>query len=102
MDPKDCSGKVEDLTEGQLKTLHDWEEKFRSKYPEVGKVGFSDLLLASERTDLRIPGSPALPEELWPPSPAVTTQHCSDFGISKVKQRTSLGFDHCLHIRMAY
>lgn len=39
MDPKDCSGSVDDLTEGQMKTLHDWEEKFRSKYPEVGKVG---------------------------------------------------------------
>ncbi|CAL5225355.1 g8158 [Coccomyxa viridis] len=38
MDAKDCSGSVEDLTEGQMKTLHDWEEKFRSKYPEVGKL----------------------------------------------------------------
>ena len=47
MDAKDCSGSVDDLTEGQMKTLHDWEEKFRSKYPEVGKVGPLGLLLAS-------------------------------------------------------
>ncbi len=47
MDAKDCSGSVEDLTEGQMKTLHDWEEKFRSKYPEVGKVGPLGLLSAS-------------------------------------------------------
>ena len=47
MDPKDCSGSVEDLTEGQMKILHDWEEKFRSKYAEVGKVGPLNVILGA-------------------------------------------------------
>ena len=38
MDPKDCSAKVDDLTEAQLKTLSDWEGKFSKKYAEVGRV----------------------------------------------------------------
>ena len=38
MDPKDCSAKVDDLTEAQLKTLGDWEKKFQEKYAQVGKV----------------------------------------------------------------
>lgn len=38
MDPKDCSAAVDDLTEAQMKTVGDWEEKFSKKYAEVGKV----------------------------------------------------------------
>ena len=38
MDQKDCTAKVDDLTEAQLKTLSDWEGKFSKKYAEVGKV----------------------------------------------------------------
>jgi hypothetical protein len=38
MDPKDCSAKVDDLTEAQIKTLEDWERKFQEKYAQVGKV----------------------------------------------------------------
>ena len=38
MDPEDCTDKVDDLTQEQLKTLEDWETKLKAKYPVVGKV----------------------------------------------------------------
>ena len=38
MDAKDCTAEVSDLSEAQLKTLSDWEEKFQKKYDQVGMV----------------------------------------------------------------
>ena len=38
MDAKDCTAEVSDLSEAQLKTLSDWEEKFHKKYDQVGTV----------------------------------------------------------------
>ena len=38
MDAKDCTAEVSDLSEAQLKTLSDWEEKFQKKYDQVGTV----------------------------------------------------------------
>ena len=38
MDAKDCTAEVSDLSEAQLKTLCDWEEKFQKKYDQVGTV----------------------------------------------------------------
>lgn len=35
---EDCTAKLEDLSAKQLQTLDDWESKFKTKYPVVGKV----------------------------------------------------------------
>ena len=81
MDAKDCSGSVDDLTEGQMKTLHDWEEKFRSKYPEVGKVRLSGSFLLS---DQQVPGLTAL-EEIY------THRHLSGATLRRYKCHFSKG-----------
>ena len=38
VDEQDCSDNLEDLSEKQLETLHDWEVKLQKKYDVVGKV----------------------------------------------------------------
>ncbi|KAG0466970.1 hypothetical protein HPP92_017964 [Vanilla planifolia] len=35
---EDISGELDDLTEKELSVLQDWENKFRAKYPVVGRV----------------------------------------------------------------
>ena len=38
---EDCSADLSGLSEKQLHTLHEWEEKFKTKYSIVGKVSQS-------------------------------------------------------------
>lgn len=35
---EDCNGDVSDFTEKEMATLEQWEEKFKNKYPVIGKV----------------------------------------------------------------
>jgi len=35
---EECNANLEDATEKQLKTLADWEAKFREKYAVVGRL----------------------------------------------------------------
>ena len=42
---EDCSADLTDLTEKQLHTLHEWEEKFKTKYDIVGLVSIQWLIL---------------------------------------------------------
>jgi hypothetical protein len=37
---EECTAQLEGLSERQLKTLADWEAKFRAKYGVVGQVGW--------------------------------------------------------------
>ena len=36
---EDCTANLEGVTEKQLGTLKEWEDKFHTKYPVVGEVG---------------------------------------------------------------
>ena len=36
---EDCTSNLEGVTEKQLGTLKEWEDKFLTKYPVVGEVG---------------------------------------------------------------
>ena len=41
---EDCSADLDGLSEKQLLTLHEWEEKFKTKYNIVGTVSSVELL----------------------------------------------------------
>ena len=36
---EDCTANLEGVTEKQMGTLKEWEDKFHTKYPVVGEVG---------------------------------------------------------------
>ena len=40
---EDCSADLDGLSEKQLHTLHEWEEKFQTKYDIVGSVSSIEL-----------------------------------------------------------
>lgn len=44
VDEADCTDNLQDLSEKQLQTLHDWEVKLQDKYAVVGKVRLVGLI----------------------------------------------------------
>ena len=60
LNEEDCRGDVDDLTEKETATLEQWETKFASKYPVLGRVipGLSLTLDALAKYDGRDEGKP--------------------------------------------